>query len=214
MKTKFADDFNSKDPWHRYQNLPGRIFLDSNVLQYLQDFSEYVFDNYREDKDYFISPKRKIIKKGTRLYEQIIALHDIFINIERANFEFVVSNAVYDEVIKKKINGHHDENFIKWFYDVWDHWQAVRISYKNSISKEAFIRYEKAKKDKSLLGSLSRRDRNIILDAIERDCDAVLTVDKFADTNKQYFVYKKYKLMILKPTDFLIILKPFQSLYM
>ena len=42
---------------------PGRIFLDTNTLQYLQDFGEYVFEHYRESEEYFQTRKGKIKKK-------------------------------------------------------------------------------------------------------------------------------------------------------
>ena len=194
--------------------MPGRIFLDTNVLQYLQDFGEYIFDNYRESKDYFITSKGKIISKNNSLYKQIIALHDIFININRTNIEFALSQSVFDEVKRKKRGNQVDISFIQWFYDVWDHWQAVLQSYKDDpISDEALERYKKAQIDKSLFGCLSEKDRKIILDAIYLDCDALLTVDKFARQNFQYFVYREYQLMAIKPTGLVEILKPFQALW-
>jgi hypothetical protein len=38
---------------------PGRIFLDTNALQYLQDVGEYIFERYRESEEYFQTRKRK-----------------------------------------------------------------------------------------------------------------------------------------------------------
>lgn len=34
---------------------PGRIHLDTNVLQYLQNFGGYIFEHYRKSEDYFRS---------------------------------------------------------------------------------------------------------------------------------------------------------------
>jgi hypothetical protein len=76
---------------------PGRIFLDTNALQYLQDFGEYIFEHYRESEEYFQARKGKI-KKGTRLFNEIEALHDFFIGVNRAHFEFALSPSVYKEV--------------------------------------------------------------------------------------------------------------------
>lgn len=210
MKPKFIDNFNSQNVVSRFENLPQRIFLDTNALQYLQDFGKYIFENYRESRECFTSPKGKTISKDHPLYLQIIALHDIFININRTNLEFALSQSIFEEVIKKD-----DGHFIQWFYDVWDHWQSVLESYEdNPISKSAFGKYRKARIDKSLLGGLSEKDQKVVLDAIRFDCDALLTVDKFAKGNFQHFVYRKYGIMIVKPTDLFEIMKPFQALWL
>jgi hypothetical protein len=44
---------------------PDRIFLDTNALQYLQDFGEYIFEHYRESEEYFQARKGKS-KKGQK----------------------------------------------------------------------------------------------------------------------------------------------------
>ena len=94
---------------------PGRIFLDTNALQYLQDFGEYIFEHYRESEEYFQARKDKI-KKGTRLFKEIAALHDFFIGINKAHFEFALSPSVY-----KEVSASGDKRFVRWFHDAWDH---------------------------------------------------------------------------------------------
>jgi len=84
---------HGQSPWN---SAPSGL-LDTNVLQYLQDFGEYIFENYRESEECFQMRKGKI-KKGTRLFNEIEALHDFFIGIFRAHFEFALSSAVYKEV--------------------------------------------------------------------------------------------------------------------
>ncbi len=84
----------------------------------------------------------------------------------------------------------------------------------NAISDGPFSKYKKAQIDKSLIGGLSEKDLKIVLDAVGFDCAALLTVDKFAKGNFQHFVYQKYGLMIVKPTDLIEILKPFQALWL
>lgn len=199
----------AKDSIIQFNLIPGRIFLDTNVLQYLQDFDEYIFDNYRENEEKF-QTDRKTIYKGERLFNEVVALHDFFIYVNRANFEFALSESVFREVIKKK-----DSGFIQWFYDVWDHWDAVVSEYKfgETFSQAAESRYKQALNDKSLSGGFSHEDFNIILDAIRFDCNALLTVDRFArDQNKKLFVFKNYKLMVLSPSELVEIMKPYRSL--
>ena len=207
---RLVEEIQSQDALTRFRLIPGRIFLDTNVLQYVQDFGEYIFDNYRESEDCFQSGK-KTIRKGERLFNEIVALHDFFINVNRAHFEFALSEAVYREVMDKK-----DSHFLRWFHDVWDHWEAVVSEYEagEAFSAEAEKRYQKALADKSLSGSLSQKDWKIVLDAIHYDCDALLTVDRFArDQNKKLYIFKSYKLMILMPSELMELIKPYQALW-
>ena len=46
-----------------FQRNPRKDIFDTNVLQYLQDFGEYIFKHYRKSEEYFQEPKDKI-KKG------------------------------------------------------------------------------------------------------------------------------------------------------
>ena len=48
----------TQDSLAQFNSIPGRIFLDTNVLQYLLDFGEYIFEHYREGEEYFQARKR------------------------------------------------------------------------------------------------------------------------------------------------------------
>ncbi len=76
MKT-LIKKIKARDSYVQFSSIPGRIFLDTNVLQYIQDFGEYIFEHYRESEEFFQTRKGKI-KKGTRLFNEIEALHDFF----------------------------------------------------------------------------------------------------------------------------------------
>jgi hypothetical protein len=209
MKT-LIEQIKTTDSYAQFNLIPGRIFLDTNALQYLQDFGEYIFEHYRESEECFQARKGKI-KKGTRLFNEIEALHDFFIGIERVHFEFALSSSVY-----KEVSASGDKSFVQWFHDVWDHWEAVVAEYENSevFSENAEMNYEMAVNNNSLLGSLSEKDKEIVLDAIHYDCDALLTVDRFAkDQNKKMYTFKNYGLMILTPVELMELIKPHQALW-
>jgi hypothetical protein len=198
------------DDLTRFNLIPGRIFLDTNVLQYVQDFGEYIFEHCRESEAYFQSIKRKIYK-GERLFTEIEALHDFFLNVNRANFEFALSEAVYREVTDKG-----DSSFLQWFNDVWDHWSSVVSDYEadEGVSPRAEKDYQEALADKSLSCSISKKGLEIVLDAIRYDCDALLTTDRFArNQNKKLYIFQNYKFMILMPSEFMEIIKPYQALW-
>jgi hypothetical protein len=205
MKT-LIDVIDGFNVYGRYVNIPHRIFLDTNVLQYLMDFGTYIFEHEREYDDKFVA--RKIdIKVGDKLYYEILALHDIFLAIEYSIYQFALSESVYKEVIQKG-----DNYFNQWFFDVWSHWESVLNDYSGIelFSKESEVRYKKALTDKSLLGSYSFKDQAILLDAIRFDCDTLLTVDKFSrDQYKRIYVFDNYNLKILTPTDFMKLIESF-----
>ena len=133
---------------------------------------------------------------------------DFGINV-RTPFEIAVSDNTFLEVSGKK-----DSRFNQWFYDVLDHWQLIMSEYQASpFSAESQAMYEKAKTDTSLLGSFSEKDQKIVLDAIKYDCDAILTTDFAKEKNKQKWVWDKYKLAIVTPSEFVKMIKPFVALF-
>ncbi len=185
-------------------------YICTFVLQFLQDFGEYIFEHYRESEEFFQTQKGKI-KKGTLLFNEIEALHAFFNGINRAHFEFALSPSVY-----KVVSASGDKRFVQWLHEVWDRWEAVVSEYENgeAFSENAETNYKSAVNDNSLLGSLSQEDKKIVLDAIRFDCNALLTVDRFAkDQNKKIYVFRNYSLMILTPVELMKIIKPYQALW-
>lgn len=120
----------SKEP--DYELLPRRIFLDTNILQYLQDFGEFIFDHYQENDDYLISPREKEIPTGTTLYKEIEALRFLLLGIGRTNMEFVVSENTFEEVQKKR-----DTKYKQWFFEMWDYWQNILREYRDGMPSKS-----------------------------------------------------------------------------
>jgi len=63
MKT-LIEQIKAWDSFTQFKSIPGRILLDTNVLQYLKDFGEYIFEHYRESEEYFQGRKGKIKKRN------------------------------------------------------------------------------------------------------------------------------------------------------
>ncbi len=190
-----------------YESLPKRIFLDTNILQYLQDFGEFIFDHYQENEEYLISPKGKQISKETTLYKEIEALRFLLLGIDRTNVEFAISENTFNEVQKKE-----DSSYTRWFFEMWDYWQNILQEYNDEIpSTSAKLKLKEFDRDHSLLRRLSKADSNIIRDAIFFDCNAILTTDKFKSFHKE--INNRYKLMVLSPVDLWRLLKPWQAFW-
>jgi len=190
-----------------FESLPRRIFLDTNVLQYLNDFGEFIFDHYQENEKYLISPEGRKILKGISLYQEIKALRFLLLGINRTNIEFAISESTFKEVQAKK-----DDGYTKWFFDVWDYWQSILQEQGDEIpSTSAKLRLEEFDNDNSILGRLSKSDKKIIRDAIFFDSNAILTTDKFKSIDKD--INGKYGLRVLSPNDLWELLKPWQALW-
>lgn len=190
-----------------FESLPRRIFLDTNVLQYLDDFGEFIFDHHQKNEKYLISSKRRKIRKGTSLYQEIKALRFLLLGIDRTNIEFVISESTFKEVQRKR-----DDGYTKWFFDMWDYWQSILQEHGDEIpSISTKLRLEEFDNDHSILERLSKADRKIIRDAISFDSNAILTTDKFKSIHKD--INGKYGLMVLSPNDLWELLKPWQALW-
>jgi hypothetical protein len=191
----------------KFESLPGRIFFDTNILQYLQDFGEFIFDDYQEDEKYLIAPKGEKIASNSALYKEVKALRFLLLGIDRTNIEFVISESTYNEVKKAE-----SPSFMKWFFDIWDYWQTIiEENYYNFPSDSAESKTTQFNKDQSVLDRISKNDRKIIRDAMFFDCDAILTNDKFKRMNEEFS--KKYGLMLLSPSSLFELLEPWQALW-
>ena len=66
MKT-LSEHIKSQENYAQFNSIPGRIFLDTNVLHYLQVFGEYIFEHYRENEVFFKVRKGKIKRIPLRI---------------------------------------------------------------------------------------------------------------------------------------------------
>jgi hypothetical protein len=146
------------------KNIPQRIFLDTNVVQYIHDFGEYIFENHTDSNDFFENSRKKKIHKGTFLYNEIEALNIIFSAVERTPFDFAISEKVFHE-----INSGNNHNLNRYFYDLWDYWQTTIFEYGDeAFTGKGETKAENLISDKSLVGALSKKDFGILHDAIEQ----------------------------------------------
>ncbi len=190
-----------------YESLPQRIFLDTNVLQYLENFGEFIFNHYQENDGYIISTSGNEIRKSTKLYKEIEALKFLLLGIDRTNIEFAISESTFKEVQKAR-----KQNYTRWFFEMWDYWQNILQEYDGQIpSTSAKLKLEEFNDDRSISGRLSKADSDIIYDAIFFDCNAILTTDKFRNLHSE--INNKYKVMILHPTDLYELFKPWEALW-
>lgn len=102
VETKLVADYKKQPVVTRFEKLPRRIFLDTNVVQYINDFGRFIFENELSG-NHFVDSKGNKIVPGEFLFDQIDALQDIFPNADRLPMEFAISKNVYVELQNKGI---------------------------------------------------------------------------------------------------------------
>ena len=184
-------------PLRAFASLPGRVFLDSSVLQTLHEYGGDVYENEP------LSPSDRIMSV-THGVENLDALRHIFRVNERAHFEFALSDNSLCEVQQRG-----DRRYLQWAYDVLDYWMICLA--------EAGGPSEQTVELASVLDSprfnyLSRRDRALIRDAVFLGCEAFLTMEEKLPKNRVH-LQRELGLDILRPMDYWALLKPWAALW-
>ena len=177
-----------------FENLPSRIFLDSNILQNLQKYGEFIWDNVE-------------ITRHNIDARNIDALRNIFLVNQRANFEFALSRNSIKEVSEKK-----DKHYLQWAFDVLDHWMSCIEEYEQSgaFSGEGIKLLKQINEEQ--FDYLNKKDKAVLFDAIVLECHAFLTMDEKLWKNKLH-IESKLRIKILQPFEYWEMLKPFAALW-
>jgi hypothetical protein len=101
---------SKKSSW---DNIPKRVFLDTNTINFILDHGETIFENISPEKGY---------SKSTM--DDIFAFHDIFLTGQRAGWQIAVSPMVYPEVFATPdpIRFH---NLHTWLNEVFFYWLDI-----------------------------------------------------------------------------------------
>jgi hypothetical protein len=134
-----------------FYELPRRIFLDSSVLQTLQDYGAFLWDGEA------LSETARVRRDPYGL-DKLEALRAIMFVNQRANFEFALSEHSFVEVLDKG-----DPLYLGWAHDVLDHWQTCIDESGGLVPADETLL---AKLDSGSFGYLGTKDRLLIKDAI------------------------------------------------
>jgi hypothetical protein len=179
-----------------FESLPGRIFLDSSTLQTLQRYGEFIFEN--------IEPAPGDRTWGMRgHFDEIDALRAIFQVNQRATFEFALSAHSFQEVVARR-----DPTYLRWAYDVLDHWQAclAESGFEGTGLARAVLL------DHPSFGYLGAGDRQLLRDALELECNAFLTMERRLPQNADH-LQRQLGIRVLRPTGLWSLLRPYAYLW-
>jgi hypothetical protein len=188
-----------RGPEVRFAALPGRLFLDSSTLQTLLDYGVTIFEGERP-------PPRSRAYRIAGYLDDLDALRLTFLVNERAGFDFVLSEASLDEVGAKR-----EPRYLQWALDVLDQWQIRVWEYQGGALDGSGARLA-ARLSERRFGYLSAKDKRLLRDAIELECDAFLTMEKKLARQAEH-LRAELEIRLLRPPDYWALLEPWAGLY-
>lgn len=171
------------------------IFLDTNVVQCLWSFGEFLYDSHISEEDV----KKAERKWGAQLVQEVRALHDIVFVAQRGSLPIAISMLSVDE-FEKTPNRVKRSSLMDWGVELLEWWIVNR----RNLVPSSFDEEQEAQR---LLGQgrldflPDHMDRRIVAEALVLGCDTLLTLD-----DKTILRYKdellKLGLDALSPTEF------------
>lgn len=183
-----------------FEGLPTRVFLDPSTLQTLLNYGGFIWENEE------IEPRDRIHRiPGGRA--ELDALRSIFFVAQRAPFEFALLAASLGEVAAAgRVPG-----YLSWALDVLDHWDACLSAYgSDAMSGSGQLLAHHL--DSPPFGYLGAKDRRLLRDAVELECDAFLTMERKLPKNADH-IRREVGLWVASPTDWWLRVQPWARLW-
>lgn len=168
-------------------HLPRRIFLDTNVVNFILDHGGSIFEG-EPSEDHL----------SERDLADIKALHFVFRTGERAHWELAVSPLTYQEITQTQCAVRR-ASLERWFREVWAYWR-VCFAEDGTLSDQYAEDLAADFGDSKLLQAFpDKADRHLICHAIAYDCDSFCTRDHKTIIKKAKLIDTKLPLEILTP---------------
>ena len=165
----------SPDAYERFVALPGRILLDTCILNKVFEYGEYIFDG---------APPGGVAEEAVD--PDLRALRLAFMVNQRASFQFLVSPLTVAEIANTQAFGARDR-LLGWVLEVLDHWLVMLDEIGDRASEGGTVRHRfKLKADLQAFEARLmeipdfRRDpfdRLLLVQYRMGNCDAFLTTD-------------------------------------
>lgn len=96
-----------------FNNIPGRVFLDTCVVNFILDYGEQIHEGLQ-------------LPPGVnhRVAQDIEALYNIFFVGQRAMWQLAISPHTYQEIANTQ-NTHRRGQLEYWFKDLWQYWRDI-----------------------------------------------------------------------------------------
>jgi len=179
--------------------VPGRVFLDTSILQTLQDYGPYIYDG-------------DSIPFGDHIFGRadgpanLEALRDIVrVWSGHGQFQLAISRNSLQEVADRGHSG-----YLQWALEVADYCENWLTTVTDTHTPEA-------QRLATMLGSgafgyLGVKDRQLIQDAVLLGCDAFLTFERRLPTNSGH-LKQRLRIEVVQPTSYWNLLAPWAGLF-
>ncbi len=198
------------DAYDSFLSLPGRLLLDTCILNLLQDEGGYIFEgelpNGCDEKDVPLDLR---------------ALRLIFTVNQRASFQFVVSPITFAELANER-DMPRSQRRVSWALDVLDVWLIMLEETGDRVAKGGTVRHrfkltkELQELEERLMQIADFRcdplDRLLMLQYKMGNCDAFLTSDRNTIWRHQTRLAKE-GIQVLTPSEFWDLLKPYAAIW-
>ena len=192
-------------------NFPKLIFLDTNIVQNLHSFGEFIYDNR-------FSPaiESKLRGKGSRFADDIRALADFMALGIRAGWPITLSSGTLKELDATP------QGAKRYALTTWGNELATYTasnpdrteseeegSAYSEISHFTFI--QRCRLSDLLKVMPQEEDRQLVIDAVECGCDIFLTMD-YKTIWRHKNTIKQLGLEVMRPTELLEYVQPWAAL--
>ncbi len=173
--TTYSDRASKRDL--RSPEFPGLIFLDTNIVQNLRQFGEFIYDNSHSPE-----MERRVSAKGSRFAEDISALAHFMALGRRANWPIAVSPRTLGEIEAIPQPGKRLD-VVNWGVELAHYFSSNFKELQDLAEKPSYadltrFTFSQRERLSELLRILPQdSDRQLIIDALEYSCDIFLTMD-------------------------------------
>ena len=192
-------------------DLPKLIFLDTNIVQNLHSFGEFIFDRVSTP-----DLEKKLSTLGPRVTADIYALADFMALGVRAGWPLAVSpgtqrefRAIQDPNKRDALTA-WEQRLADYFAENFDQSQGEtegssysEMTHFTSLQRSCMADLLKAFPDK--------QDQQLFIDAVDRGCDVFLTMD-YKTIWQHRDKVKQFGLHVMRPVELLEYVRPWAGL--
>ena len=183
-------------------DLPKLIFLDTNIVQNLHSFGEFIFDRVST-----ADLEKKLSTLGPRITADIYALADFMALGVRAGWPLAVSPGT-----QREFRAIEDPNK----RDALTAWEQRLADYFAGNFDQSQGEIEGFKLQRSRMADLlkafpDKQDQQLFIDAVERGCDVFLTMD-YKTIWQHRDKVKQFRLHVMRPVELLEYVSPWAGL--
>ena len=192
-------------------DLPKLIFLDTNIVQNLYSFGEFIFDRVSTP-----DLEKKLSTLGPRVTADIYALANFVALGVRAGWPLAVSPGTQREFRAIQDPNKHDaltaweQRLADYFAENFDQSQGETEG--SSYSETTcFTSLQRSRMADLLKAFPDKQDQQLFIDAVERGCDVFLTMD-YKTIWQHRDKVKQFRLHVMRPVELLEYVRPWAGL--